>query len=80
MMADVSDLSASHSYDKSKKLMEKSIINAIERIRMKQTESGDILRNRLRKEDCENRQCENEFYAKKYMNSLEQEVRFLKEE
>ena len=35
MMADVPDLSASHSCDKSKKLMEKSIINAIERIRMK---------------------------------------------
>ena len=44
------------------------------------SESGDILRNGLRKEDCENRQCENEFYAIKYMNSLEQEVRFLREE
>ena len=185
MMSDVSDLSASHSCDKSKKLMEKSIINAIEHIRMKHRrpsseeifyelkkendmlsidvfkdslrklekkfiivnkgknniesyfvndleindtsygestditinssaldnigmdilveegleglegigsekgkaveismilESGDILRNGLRKEDCENRQCENEFYALKYMNSLEQEVRFLREE
>ena len=47
---------------------------------MEISESGDKLRNGLRKEGCENKQRENEFYAKKYMNSLEQEVPFLREE